>query len=84
MRDTSVLFGHRRLSDHAAMFDEPIHVSVPARPLDPRYPAPPPPEGVVVHYVPELHPDDVTVVRGIPVTTPSRTLIDRESSNPDA
>jgi hypothetical protein len=82
MRDTSVLFGHRRLSDHAAMLDEPIHVSVPGRQLDPRYPAPA--EGVVVHYVPELHPDDVTVVRGIPVTTPSRTLIDRESSNPDA
>jgi hypothetical protein len=26
--------------------------------------------------VPSLHPDDMTTVHGIPVTTPSRTLID--------
>jgi hypothetical protein len=32
--------------------------------------------GVVVHRVPPLHPDDVTTLHGIPVTSPSRTLID--------
>jgi hypothetical protein len=30
----------------------------------------------VIHRGPPLHPDDVTTVDGIPVTTPSRTLID--------
>jgi hypothetical protein len=52
---------------------EPIHVTVPVRAGEPRRPAPP---GVVVHYVPELHPDDVTVVDGIPCTSVSRTLVD--------
>ncbi len=32
--------------------------------------------GVVVHRSPPLHPDDVAIVRGIPVTSSSRTLID--------
>jgi hypothetical protein len=54
---------------------EPIHISVAGRPDDPRRPMDVP-EGVVVHYVPELHPDDVTVVDGIPTTTIERTLID--------
>jgi hypothetical protein len=54
---------------------EPIHVTVPASPDDPRD-RPEPPPGVIVHYVPELHPDDVTVLDGIPITTPERTLID--------
>jgi hypothetical protein len=31
---------------------------------------------VIVHYVPELHPDDVCTVNGIPTTSPSRTLIE--------
>src|SRR4051794_7222786 len=31
---------------------------------------------VVIHRVPSLHPDDVTILHGIPVTTPTRTLID--------
>lgn len=53
---------------------EPIHITVPGSPNDPRNQEPP--EGVVVHYVPELHPDDVTVLDGIPVTTVPRTLID--------
>jgi len=58
------------------MFDhEPIHVTVPGSAGDPRcLPAPPP--GVVIHYVPELHPDDVTTVDGIPVTSIARTLVD--------
>jgi hypothetical protein len=32
--------------------------------------------GVEIHRVPPLHPDDVTTLNGIPVTSPSRTLID--------
>jgi hypothetical protein len=32
--------------------------------------------GVTIHHAPSLHPDDVTVHNGIPVTSPSRTLID--------
>jgi hypothetical protein len=32
--------------------------------------------GVVIHRGPPLHPDDVTMHNGIPVTSPSRTLID--------
>ena len=52
-----------------------IHVTVPARGDDPRTPVPDIP-GVVVHRVPELHPDDMTVVDGIPCTSVSRTLID--------
>ena len=32
--------------------------------------------GVAVHRGPPLHPDDVTTHKGIPVTSPSRTLID--------
>ena len=52
-----------------------IHVTVPRHPGDPRDPPKEPP-GVVVHYVPELHPDDMTVIDGLPVTSLSRTLID--------
>jgi hypothetical protein len=54
---------------------EPIHITVPASPDDPRRRRKPPP-GVVIHYVSKLHPDDVTVLKGIPVTSPARTLID--------
>ena len=54
--------------------DEPIHVTVPGSPSDPRdFEAP---EGVVIHHAPELHPDDVTVVNGIPCTSVARTLVD--------
>ena len=35
-----------------------------------------PPEGVAPRYGPPLHPDDVGVVNGIPVTSVARTLID--------
>jgi hypothetical protein len=55
--------------------DHLIHVTVPGDPSDPRARRDAPP-GVVVHYVPELHPDDVTVIDGIPVTSVARTLID--------
>src|SRR4051812_19219375 len=53
---------------------DPIHVSLPGSGDDPR--TTPSIPGVVVHHVPELHPDDVTTHLGIRVTTPSRTLID--------
>jgi hypothetical protein len=54
---------------------EPIHITVPGSPDDPRSQVPPP-EGVEVHYGPPLHPDDVTTVNGIPVTSVARTLVD--------
>lgn len=53
---------------------EPVHVYVPSSPDDPRTDNSIP--GVVIHRGPPLHPDDLTVHKGIPVTSPSRTLID--------
>ena len=53
---------------------EPIDVLVPGSADDPRIDASPP--GVVIHRGPPLHPDDVAIHEGIPVTSPSRTLID--------
>lgn len=52
----------------------PIDVYVPGSPDDPRTDASIP--GVEIHRGPPLHPDDVTRIDGIPVTSPSRTLID--------
>jgi len=52
----------------------PIHVVVPGSADDPRETTSIP--GVVIHRGPPLHPDDVTTHNGIPVTSPSRTLID--------
>lgn len=54
---------------------EPIHITVPGSPTDPRAGARAP-DGVVLHHTPALHPDDICVVDGIPTTSPSRTLID--------
>lgn len=56
-------------------FSLPIHVTIPGDPSDPRVPADLPP-WVVAHYVPELHPDDLDVVEGLPCTSLARTLID--------
>jgi hypothetical protein len=53
---------------------EPIHVTVPGTADDPRIDTSIP--GIVIHRTPPLHPDDLTVHNGIPVTAPSRTLID--------
>jgi hypothetical protein len=53
----------------------PIHVTVSGSPDDPREPVNAPP-GVVVHYSPPLHPEDVAVVNGIPCTSVARTLVD--------
>ena len=52
-----------------------IHVTIPGSVDDPRS-RPSPPPGVVVHRVPGLHPDDVAVHNGVPVTSVSRTLVD--------
>jgi hypothetical protein len=54
---------------------EPIHIAVPGSPDDPRCARKAPP-GVVIHYVEDLHPDDIEVVRGIRCTSVARTLID--------
>lgn len=54
---------------------EPIHVTVPGSPTDPRL-EDAAPDGIVIHRVPELHPDDIVVVDGIRVTSVPRTLID--------
>jgi hypothetical protein len=53
---------------------EPVHVFVPGSADDPRIATSTP--GVVIHQGPPLHPDDVTTHNGVPVTSPSRTLID--------
>src|SRR3954470_19298272 len=55
--------------------NEPIDITAPGSSRDPRGPDPDVP-GVRVHHTPALHPDDVTVVDGIPVTSVSRTLVD--------
>jgi hypothetical protein len=57
------------------MMHDPIHIAVPASDHDPRNPPHVSP-GIVIHYVPDLHPDDVEVVRGLRVTSVERTLID--------
>jgi len=66
----AVILGLRPCCEECAKVD----VYVPGCPDDPRDDTPIP--GVEIHRGPPLHPDDVTTVRGIPVTTPSRTLID--------
>ena len=56
------------------MIERDIHITVPGNPNDPRLADAPP--GVVVHYAPPLHPDDLAVVNGIPCTSVARTLVD--------
>ena len=56
------------------MIEPEIHITVPGSPGDPRSVDPPP--GIVVHYAPPLHADDLAVVNGIPCTSVSRTLVD--------
>ena len=69
MEDQPTPMDPDRAEDH-----EPIHVSVPGSAHDPRLATSIP--GVVIHRGPPLHPDDVMMHNGIPVTSPSRTLID--------
>lgn len=54
--------------------DDRLHITVPGLAADPRADHATP--GVVVHRTPPLHPDDLTIVDGLAVTSPSRTLID--------
>jgi hypothetical protein len=55
--------------------NEPIHITIQGDPDDPRVQREAPP-GVVLHRSPPLHPDDLAVVDGIPVTSLARTLVD--------
>jgi hypothetical protein len=66
----AVILGLRPCCEDCAKVD----VYVPGCTDDPRDDAPIP--GVEIHRGPPLHPDDVTTVDGVPVTSPSRTLID--------
>ncbi|MDQ3769325.1 MAG: hypothetical protein M3370_07615 [Actinomycetota bacterium] len=51
-----------------------VHITIPGSTADPRDPDLA--DGIVIHRVPHLHPDDVTTVDGLPVTTVARTLVD--------
>ena len=54
----------------------PIDITIPGSPHDPRDEVPAP-EGVRIHRVPSLHPEDVvTLPNGLRVTSVARTLID--------
>jgi hypothetical protein len=53
---------------------EPIDVYIPGSAKDPRTDTTIP--GVAIRRGPQLHPDDVTTVDGVQVTSPTRTLID--------
>jgi hypothetical protein len=54
----------------------PIDVTIPGSPDDPRDETPAP-EGVRIHRVPPLHPEEVvTLPSGLRVTSVARTLID--------
>jgi hypothetical protein len=64
----------RRSKEPPSWEDEPTDVLLPGSADDPRIDTSIP--GVVIHRGPPLHPDDVTTHNGIPVTSPSRTLID--------
>ena len=76
IRHRCALTPHTSLAKLPGMDSEPlIDVTIPGSARDPRDPLDAPP-GVRIHHVPYLHPDDVTVVDGLPVTSPSRTLID--------
>lgn len=53
---------------------EPINIMIPGSADDPRDLSDI--DGVIIHRVPALQPDDVTIVDGIPVTSVARTLVD--------
>ena len=62
--------------------DDLIHIYKPNSSADPREDLLDIP-GVVIHRGPPLHPEDMMVLDGIPVTSPARTLIDMaECSTP--
>jgi hypothetical protein len=55
--------------------NEPIHITIQGDADDPRFQREAPP-GIIIHRSPPLHPDDLDEVRGIPVTSLARTLVD--------
>src|SRR3954465_13897581 len=60
--------------------DEPIHITIQGDADDPRCQAEAPP-GIIIHRSPPLHPDDLDVVDGIPITSLARTLVDLAESS---
>jgi very-short-patch-repair endonuclease len=70
-RDAVALHGLRRSGSRAA-----IHVTAPGRSKRPR-------QGIVVHNVRHLYPEDRTILDGIPVTSVHRALLDyAETASP--
>src|SRR6476660_4783230 len=55
--------------------NDPIHITIHGDADDPRFHKKAPP-GIIIHRSPPLHPDDLDVVNGIPVTSLARTLVD--------
>jgi len=55
--------------------DDPINIYIPASADDPRDIGPDLP-GILVRRGPALHPEEITTVNGIPVTSVARTLVD--------
>ena len=55
--------------------NEPIHITMQGDADDPRSQMEAP-AGIVIHRAPQLHPDDLDMVDGIPVTSLARTLVD--------
>lgn len=53
---------------------DPIRITVPGSAADPRDLNAL--DGIIVHRVPNLHPDDLTIIDGVPVTSIARTLVD--------
>src|SRR4051794_16971253 len=65
----------RRYLQGTCVLNEKIYVTIPGSPDDPRTQRSP--EGVVIDYVPELHPNDITTLpSGLRVTTVACTLVD--------
>ena len=55
--------------------NQPIHITIAGSCDDARDDSTPPP-GIIIHRTAPLHPEEVTLHRGIPVTSPARTLVD--------
>jgi very-short-patch-repair endonuclease len=76
---TGLLSGHSAatLCGLRAGTARPIHVTVPFGRQGPG------PDGVIVHRSRTLAPQDATVIRGLPVTSPARTMLDLAATLPD-
>src|SRR3954447_18277402 len=60
--------------------NDPIHITIHGAADDPRSQMAAPP-GIIIHRSPPLHPDDLDVVDGIPITSLARTLVDLAESS---